>query len=98
MISDFDIPFVYDDHEYWPSYVERQIESYNLELAKSNRSNYDARSLIRTLLLGFLNRRFLRLGLEWEEQLVSSTPTITVSETIAELRRSGDTTKVFIIS
>ncbi len=98
MISDFDIPFVYDDHEYWPSYVERQIESYNLELAKSNRSNYDARSLIRTLLLGFLNRRFLRLGLEWEEQLVSETPTITVSETIAaELRRSGNTTKVFIV-
>ena len=87
MISEFNIPFVYDDHEYWPSYVRKQIESYNAELAKSNTNNYNIRSLIRRPLLGFLNRRFLWLGLKWEEHLVSSTPTITVSETIAaELR------------
>jgi Glycosyltransferase Family 4 len=96
IISEFDIPFVYDDHEYWPSYVERQIESYNLNLANSNTSKYNARSLIRRLLLGFLNRRFFQLGLKWETELVSSTPTMTVSEAIAsEIRRLGGT-KVFI--
>ena len=96
MISEFEIPFVYDDHEYWPSYVEREIESYNLDLANSNRSNYDARSLIRRLLLGFLNHRFLQLGIKWEKEIVSSNPTLTVSETIAsEIRRLGGT-KVFV--
>jgi hypothetical protein len=96
MMLDFDIPFVYDDHEYWPSYVERQIESYNLALANSNTSKCSARALIRQVLLGFLNRRYLRLGLEWEKELVSYTPTMTVSEAIAsEIRRLGGT-KVFI--
>ena len=97
MVSEFDIPFVYDDHEYWPSYVRRQIESYNLSLARSNRNNDNLRRIIHKTMLRLLNYRFLRLGLKWETQLVSSTPTLTVSESIAtELRRLGDTTKVFI--
>jgi hypothetical protein len=97
MVSEFDIPFVYDDHEYWPSYVRRQIESYNLSLARSNKNNDDLRRIIHKIMLRLLNYRFLRLGLKWETQLVSSTPTLTVSESIAtELRRLGDTTKVFI--
>jgi Glycosyltransferase Family 4 len=97
MVSEFDIPFVYDDHEYWPSYVRRQIESYNLSLARSNRNNDNFRRIIHKTMLRLLNYRFLRLGLKWETQLVSSTPTLTVSESIAtELRRLGDTTRVFI--
>jgi hypothetical protein len=97
MVSEFDIPFVYDDHEYWPSYVRRQIESYNLSLTRSNKNNDDLRRIIHKIMLRLLNYRFLRLGLKWETQLVSSTPTLTVSESIAtELRRLGDTTKVFI--
>jgi hypothetical protein len=48
-------------------------------------------------ILRLLNYRFLKLGLSWEKQLVSSTPTLTVSETIAtELRQLGNTDKVFI--
>jgi glycosyltransferase involved in cell wall biosynthesis len=97
MVSEIDIPFVYDDHEYWPSYVRRQIESYNSSLEQSSRNNDNPRRIIRNAILRLLNYRFLKLGLGWEKQLVSSTPTITVSENIAtELRQLGSTGKVFI--
>lgn len=98
MTSELDIPFVYDDHEYWPSYVRRQIESYKLSLVSSNRNKDSHKIMIlRRAILKFLNYRFLRLGLKWEAQLVSSTPTLTVTESIAaELRHLGKTNKVFI--
>lgn len=97
MVSEIDIPFVYDDHEYWPSYVRRQIESYNSSLEQSSRNNDSPRRITQKTILRLLNYRFLKLGLRWEKQLVSSIPTITVSENIAaELRQLGSTNKVFI--
>ncbi|MGH9977632.1 MAG: glycosyltransferase, partial [Nitrososphaeraceae archaeon] len=97
MVSEIAVPFVYDDHEYWPSYVRRQIESYNSSLEQSSRNNDSPRRIIRKTILRLLNDRFLKLGLGWEKQLVSSTPTITVSENIAaELRHLGGNGKVFI--
>jgi Glycosyltransferase Family 4 len=97
MVSEIDIPFVYDDHEYWPSYVRRQIESYDSTQNQHNRKNDSPRRLMQKTILRLLNYRFLKLGLSWEKQLVSSAPTLTVSETIAtELRQLGNTDKVFI--
>ncbi|MGA7368085.1 MAG: glycosyltransferase [Nitrososphaeraceae archaeon] len=97
MVSEIDIPFVYDDHEYWPSYVRRQIESYNSSLEQSSRNNDNHRRILQKTILRLLNYRFLKLGLRWEKQIVSSTPTITVSENIAtELRELGSNSKVFI--
>lgn len=98
MVSEIGTPFVYDDHEYWPSYVRRQIESYNSSLKQSNwNNNNNPRRIIQKTILRLLNSRFLKLGLSWEKQLVSSTPTITVSENIArELRELGNTDRVFI--
>jgi glycosyltransferase involved in cell wall biosynthesis len=97
MVSEIAVPFVYDDHEYWPSYVRRQIESYNSSLEQSSRNNDSPKRIIRKTILSLLNARFLKLGLRWEKQLVLSTPTITVSENIAaELRHLGGNGKVFI--
>lgn len=97
MISELDIPFVYDDHEYWPSYVRRQIESSDASFVHSNKNNENPRTIMHKTILRLLNYRFLRLGLKWERQLVSSTPTLTVSESIAtELKTLGNTSKVFI--
>jgi len=97
MISEFGIPFVYEDQEYWSSYVKRQIESYNSN--KNNTSKINTpRKIIRHLVMRFLNSNFLRLALKWEKELVSSVPTITVSDKIAEeLMELGDTNKVFVI-
>ena len=97
MVSEIDIPFVYDDHEYWPSYVRRQIESYKSSPEQHNRNNDSPRRLMQKVILRLLNYRFLKLGLRWEKQIVSSAPTLTVSETIAtELQQLGNTGKVFI--
>jgi hypothetical protein len=97
MVSEIDIPFVYDDHEYWPSYVRRQIESYESSLEQHNGNNDSPRMLMQKAILRLLNYRFLKLGLRWEKQLVSSAPTLTVSETIAtELRQLGNIRKIFI--
>ena len=97
MVSEIDIPFVYDDHEYWPSYVRRQIESYNSSLEQSSGNNVRPKRIMQKTILSLLNYRFLKLGIKWEKQLVSSTPTLTVSESIAtELRQLGSTSKVFI--
>jgi glycosyltransferase involved in cell wall biosynthesis len=98
MVSEINVPFVYDDHEYWPSYVRRQIESYNSSLEQTSRNDDDSsRRIILNAILRLLNYRFLKLGLKWEKQLVSSIPTITVSENIAtELRQLGSTNKVFV--
>jgi hypothetical protein len=97
MVSEIDIPFVYDDHEYWPSYVRRQIESYKSSLEQHNGNNDSPRMLMQKAILRLLNYRFLKLGLRWEKQLVSSAPTLTVSETIAtELRQLGNIRKIFI--
>jgi hypothetical protein len=97
MVSEVDIPFVYDDHEYWPSYVRRQIESYKSSLEQRNGNNDSPRMLMQKAILRLLNYRFLKLGLRWEKQLVSSAPTLTVSETIAtELRQLGNIRKIFV--
>jgi hypothetical protein len=99
MISEFDVPFVYDDHEYWSSYVKRQIEYYNSSRSNNNKSSANAlKKILRPLVMRFFNSNFLRLGMKWEKQLVSSVPTITVSDKIAEeLMELGNTKKVFLL-
>ncbi|MBV9175470.1 MAG: hypothetical protein JO297_00360 [Nitrososphaeraceae archaeon] len=70
--------------------------SYNS--TKNNKSNAKTlKKILRPLVMRFLNSNFLRLGLKWEKELVSSAPTITVSNKIAEeLMELGDTGKVFV--
>ncbi len=66
-------------------------------MEQSSRNNDSPRRITQKTILRLLNYRFLKLGLRWEKQLVSSIPTITVSENIAtELRQLGSTNKVFI--
>lgn len=96
IMSEFDIPFIYDDHEYWPLYVKRQIEYYNYS-KKNKITNDNVLKIFRNVVISFLNSNFLRQGLKWEKELVSSYPTITVSDKIAEeLMELGDTNKVFV--
>jgi len=96
MMSEFDIPFIYDDHEYWPLYVKRQIEYYNYR-KKNKITNDNILKIFRNFAISFLNSNFLRLGVKWEKEIVSSYPTITVSDKIAEeLMELGDTSKVFV--
>ena len=99
MVSEFGLPFVYDDHEFWPIYVKRQSE-----VSKQNQQNNQTygwrrpRVLARKILRGFLASKAVRLWTRWEREIVSSNPTITVSEQIAaELRTNYDAKSVFVV-
>jgi glycosyltransferase involved in cell wall biosynthesis len=99
MVSEFGVPFVYDDHEFWPIYVKRQSE-----VSKQNQQNIQTygwrwpRVLARKILREFLASKAVRLWTRWEREIVSSNPTITVSEQIAaELRTNYDAKSVFVV-
>jgi glycosyltransferase involved in cell wall biosynthesis len=99
MVSEFGVPFVYDDHEFWPIYVKRQSE-----VSKQNQQSIQTygwrwpRVLARKILREFLASKAVRLWTRWEREIVSSNPTITVSEQIAaELRTNYDAKSVFVV-
>ncbi|HEY6404971.1 MAG TPA: glycosyltransferase, partial [Nitrososphaeraceae archaeon] len=99
MVSEFGIPFVYDDHEFWPIYVKRQSE-----VSKQNQMNTRAfsrawpRTIIRKSVRDFLTSRAIKLWTKWEREIVSSHPTITVSDQIAEqLRTNYRARNVFVV-
>lgn len=88
MISEFGLPFVYDNHEYW-SKLARLLT----EVVASSAS-----SLPKKVKQMILSHYAIYLWTKWEKELVSSCPTITVSDNIAEeLKSIGDTNKVFIV-
>jgi Glycosyltransferase Family 4 len=99
MVSEFGIPFVYDDHEFWPIYVKRQSE-----VSRQNQMNSHVfgrawpRTIIRKSVRDFLTSRAVKLWTKWEREIVSSHPTITVSDQIAEQLRTNYRAKnVFVV-
>ena len=103
MVSEFGIPLVYDDHEYWSklSIQLREIVPKKGTLdnrsrkASSLRNMLDQMVKIRRVLI---NAYASKVWTRWEEEIVSSHPTITVSEQIAaELRTNYDAKSVFVV-
>ena len=99
MVSEFGIPFVYDDHEFWPIYVKRQSEASKQSQHRVQRSSSAwPRAMVRKILREFLASRAIKLWTRWEREIVSSHPTITVSEQIAaELRTNYHAKNVFVV-
>jgi len=102
MISEFGLPFVYDDHEYW-SQSSKLLNEMVGKLVHKDKSIWNTILLsaidlpikLRRILL---NQYAIRLWTNWEKKIVSSNPTITVSNKIAEeLKAIGDTDKVFVV-
>jgi glycosyltransferase involved in cell wall biosynthesis len=99
MVSEFGIPFVYDDHEFWPIYAKRQSE-----VSIQNQRNAQVfsrawpRAIIRKSVRDLLASRAIKLWTDWEREIVSSHPTITVSDQIAEqLRTNYHAKNVFVV-
>jgi glycosyltransferase involved in cell wall biosynthesis len=99
MVSEFGIPFVYDDHEFWPIYVKRQSEvSIQNQMNAQVFSRAWPRAIIRKSVRDLLASRAIKLWTDWEREIVSSHPTITVSEPIAEqLRTNYHAKNVFVV-
>ena len=101
MISQFGVPFVYDDHEYWPSLVRSQVQTYNSSTKgkiKKLALGHNPKRIIRSLARRFSNYNYLRLVLKWQKELVSSAPTIVTSDRVAsELKATSNSENVFIV-
>jgi glycosyltransferase involved in cell wall biosynthesis len=98
--SQFEIPFVYDDHEYWSksSEVLKEIEEQNTNRINEKNSNL-IRTRIKRIKRRHINQHVIKLWKRWERELVGYCPTITVSEQIAhELRLTVDNDgKIFVV-
>ena len=95
---DLGLPVVFDDHEYF-----RMLSLVNAENIKSQNSMHTNSRFDRTIQsmkLSFISRQSISNWTKWERDLVTSVPTITVSEQIAlELRTVCDarTKEIFVV-
>jgi glycosyltransferase involved in cell wall biosynthesis len=98
MVSEFRIPFVYDDHEYWSRLsmlLREMVLKKRTSEVKSVKNMLSQMTSIRRIAI---NAYAIRLWTSWEKEIVSSHPTITVSEQIAaEMRISYHAKNVFVV-
>jgi len=100
MTSEFDFPFVYDDHEYWSQHAKLlvEIEQQNWNQQRDTNLSRFILNMFVTLRRALINRYCIRLWQKWEKDIVSTHPTITVSSEIAlALKAIGQTEKVFVV-
>lgn len=99
MISEFDIPFVYDDHEYWPIQARLLKEIGNLPTLGKTEAIQSVFDLPKRIRRNFINNHAIKVWTKWESEVVSSHPTITVSSNIAEEMKTtvGNTEKIFVV-
>lgn len=99
MISEFGVPFVYDNHEYWSEYTKVLADS-NINASRKIKSKLPRR-ILRQMTRKFVNDYAVKLWKRWEQELVCAYPIITVSEEIAEqLRRMNNnmsTNRIFVV-
>jgi glycosyltransferase involved in cell wall biosynthesis len=103
MVSEFEIPFVYDDHEFWSrlSMLLREMVLMRGTIENESHKSASLKNMgiqlmrIRRIVI---NNYAIKLWTNWEKEIVSSHPTITVSEQIAEqLRTIYHAKKVFVV-
>ena len=103
LVSEFEIPFVYDDHEFWSRLsmllremvlMRRKIEDESHKSASLKNMGIQLMRIRRIV----INNYAIKLWTNWEKEIVLSHPTITVSEQIAEqLRTIYHAKKVFVV-
>ena len=71
LVSEFDVPMIYNDHEYWSVYIKRINES---KLIKDN-GKFSSKKK------NFFYNRITKVWSNWESDIVSNYPTIVTSKT-----------------
>ena len=92
------LPVVFDDHEYFGMLSLVHAESLKLQGNTGRRSGI-AR-VINDMKLNFISRRKISNWTKWEKELVSSVPTVTVSDQIAQdlmKLKQGSTGNIFVV-
>ena len=75
------LPIVFDDHEYFK--MLSLVNAENIKFRDNKGSNSGFSRAISDMKLSFISRKSISTWTKWETELVSSVPTITVSEQIA---------------
>lgn len=85
MALELGLPFVYDDHEYW---------SKHTSLVRTDRSSSSLKNFVKKVGKHFVGTKFP----EWEKEIVSSAPVITVSDTIInDFRELYHSNRLFLV-
>ena len=99
MISEFKVPFVYDDHEFW-SASSRLLNEMKPKLHVVEKPTALGHNFLE-LTIGtrrkIVNYYAIKLWARWEKEIVCSTPTITVSDTISDEMRKLGSSKLFVV-
>jgi len=98
MCLELKTPFVYDDHEFW----SKQSVMLNEIAGKISIGRASLKSNVfrvpKLVMRKTINKNIERLWTKWEKEVVSSHPTIVVSEQIAnELKLISGSTRVFVV-
>ena len=98
MISEFHVPFVYDDHEYW-SASSRLLNEMKPRLNESKPKSlgHNFLELTTNARRKIINYYAIKLWAKWEKEIICSTPTITVSDSISNEMRKLGSSKLFVV-
>jgi glycosyltransferase involved in cell wall biosynthesis len=103
MISEFGLPFVYNDPECEPIYVRAHIAEATASYRNSSRVREGTLSTMRRIAKAaawdlIMKHRAITLRTDWQNELISSAPIIVPSNRAAEeIRKTNDTAKLFVI-
>lgn len=104
LISELDVPFVYDDHEYWSmsSRILMEMSYQPFQLSIRGQNNPKASTIPFKRTIGKIRRRLIdryaiALWTRWEKKLISTAPIIVVSNTIAKDYDRQMNAKSFIV-
>ena len=95
---DLKLPTVFDNHEYFRMLSLVNGENIKFQYGAPSRSR--VRAAVQRMKLSFVSRQSISNWTKWERELVSSVPTITVSEQIAQQLRKekdGSTKEIFVV-
>ncbi len=87
LISEFDVPMIYNDHEYWSIYIKRIYES---KLLKDN-SKFSNRKK------NFIFNRIIKVWENWESDIVSNYPTLVTSITTLNEMEQKYAKKIYLL-
>ena len=95
---DLGLPTVFDDHEYFA--MLSRVNAENLKIQHSLGTQFGLVKFKQKTKMSFISRQSISNWTKWEEELVLSVPTITVSDQIAlELQKLGNekTKKIIVV-
>jgi glycosyltransferase involved in cell wall biosynthesis len=94
LASEFKVPFIYDDHEFWSLYARLLLESSAI---KQDEDTNSLDRIVRHKLVK-LNRHYIAFRWSrWEKTIVQNNPVITVSEAIRNQLKSLGNSYSFVV-